>query len=121
MSSEDKSEKVVEALRLYVDAMTNANEVLRQALAKLEKAPTPQSADAEHPEIYDPPRLNWETRTGSQGEFQMIRRDNCSDTALFNHLDAILKANKNNVSIGDWHYWAGETGYIFRRRKKPKG
>jgi len=40
--SGDKSQGIVEALRLYVDAMTNATEVLRQALTKLEKAqPSP--------------------------------------------------------------------------------
>jgi len=72
----------------------------------------------EHPEVYD--KLNWETRTGSKGEFQMLRKDNCNDTQLFNHLDMILKQNKNNVSIGDWHYWAGDEGYIFRRKKQSK-
>jgi len=72
--------------------------------------------DPEHPEVYD--RLNWEDRTGDKGPFQMLRKDSCRDTQLFSHLDALLKANKNNVTVGDWHYWAGNEGFIFRRRKK---
>jgi len=74
--------------------------------------------DSEHPEVYD--KLNWEDRTGEKGPFQMLRKDNCNDTQLFNHLDMILKQNKNNISIGDYHYWAGDPGYIFRRGKKTK-
>jgi len=78
-----------------------------------------RSLDTDHAEVYD--KLNWETRTGNKGEFQMLRKDNCNDTQLFNHLDMILKQNKNNITIGDYHYWAGEPGYIFRREKKTKG
>jgi hypothetical protein len=74
------------------------------------------SSQPDHPEVYE--RLNWENRDNEHGPFQMLRKDNCNDTQLFNHLDAMLKQNKNNVSIGDWHYWAGDPGYIFRRRKK---
>jgi len=74
--------------------------------------------EAEHPEVYE--KLNWENRTSDKGAFQMLRKDNCNDTQLFNHLDNIIRANKGNVSIGDFHYWAGDTGFIFRRKKKSK-
>jgi len=72
--------------------------------------------EPDHPEVYE--KLNWETRTGNKGQFQMLRKDNCNDTQLFNHLEAILKQNKNNITIGDYHYWAGEQGYFFRRKRK---
>jgi len=60
----------------------------------------------------------WEHRTGDKGPFQMLRKDNCRNTELFNHLDNMLKTNKNNITLGDFHYWAGEVGFIFRRSKK---
>jgi len=77
-----------------------------------------KTLDADHPEVYD--KLNWETRTGDKGPFQMLRRDNCNNTQLFSHLEAVLKQNENHISIGDYHYWAGDPGYIFRRKKKQE-
>jgi hypothetical protein len=73
-------------------------------------------SNADHPEVYE--KLNWEDRTGNKGAFQMLKKDNCRDTQLFTHLENILRQNKNNISIGNWHYWAGDTGFIFRRKKK---
>jgi hypothetical protein len=74
--------------------------------------------DLEHAEVYE--KLNWESRTGSRGSFQLLRRDNCNDIELFNHLEAMLKQNKGSLSIGNWHYWLGQDGFIFRRAKKSK-
>jgi hypothetical protein len=74
--------------------------------------------DTEHAEVYE--KLNWEDRTGSKGSFQMLRRDNCNDLQLYNHLENMLKQSKGNLSIGNWHYWLGDQGYIFRRAKKQK-
>jgi len=86
----------------------------KQRLAKTKTA-LPLS-DADHPEVYG--KFNWENRTGKRGMFQMIRKDNCSDTQLFNHLEAMLKQNRNNLTISDHHYWLGQEGFIFRRKKK---
>ena len=75
------------------------------------------SDNTDHPELYE--KLNWENRTGNKGEFQMLRKDNCNNTELFNHLESVLHQNQNNTTIGDNHYWTGEKpGYIFRRKKK---
>jgi hypothetical protein len=74
--------------------------------------------DTEHAEVYE--KLNWEDRTGSKGSFQMLRRDNCNDLQLFNHLENMLKQNRGNLGIGNFHYWLGQEGFIFRRVKKPK-
>ncbi len=118
--SEDKSQKIVEALQLYLDAEENALQVLKQALPKLDKTqPSPAGKPSEpdhHSEIYE--KLNWEDRTSDRGPFQMIRKGDCTDTHLFNHLDNIVRANKGNISIGTFHYWVGDSGYIFRRKKK---
>jgi hypothetical protein len=40
-------------------------------------------------------------------------------------LSALLAVLRNaqrskNVTIGDYHHWTGEPGYIFRRKKKSK-
>jgi hypothetical protein len=79
---------------------------------------TKPALDTEHAEVYE--KLNWEDRTGSKGSFQMLRRDNCNDLQLFNHLENMLKQNKGNLGIGNFHYWLGQEGFIFRRVKKPK-
>jgi len=72
--------------------------------------------DLEHKKVYE--KLNWENRTGSRGSFQLVRRDNCNDLQLYKHLENMLKQNKGNLCIGNWHYWLGDQGYIFRRAKK---
>jgi hypothetical protein len=74
--------------------------------------------DTEHAEVYE--KLNWEDRTGSKGSFQMLRRDNCNDLQLYNHLENMLKQNRGNLGLGNFHYWLGQEGFIFRRVKKPK-
>lgn len=74
--------------------------------------------DLEHGEVYE--KLNWENGSGSKGAYQMVRRDNVNDLQLYNHLEGMLKQNKGNLSIGNWHYWLGQEGFIFRRAKKPK-
>jgi|GEM_PF-3412934 len=76
------------------------------------------SVDAEHAEVYE--KLNWENRTGNKGAFQLLRKDNCNDLQLWNHLENMLKQNKGNLGIGNFHYWLGQEGFIFRRVKKPK-
>ena len=84
----------------------------------LQQAFQSKAVDTEHAEVYD--KLNWENRTGSKGAFQMLRKDNCNNLQLYNHLEAVLKQNKGNLGIGNWHYWLGQEGFIFRRAKKPK-
>ncbi|MEM3760228.1 MAG: hypothetical protein QXZ02_03840 [Candidatus Bathyarchaeia archaeon] len=74
--------------------------------------------DLEHGEVYE--KLNWENGSGSRGAYQMVRRDNVNDLQLYNHLENMLKQNKGNLGIGNWHYWLGQEGFIFRRAKKPK-
>jgi len=111
MSFDEKSQKLGEMLSQIRNNFQGAIEAIDAFLNYLGKP-----MDPEHPEVYN--KLNWEARTGDKGPFQMLRKDNCNDTQLFNHLEAILKQNKNNVSIGEYHYWAGEPGYIFRRKKK---
>ncbi|MEM3461848.1 MAG: hypothetical protein QXN36_05635 [Candidatus Bathyarchaeia archaeon] len=71
-----------------------------------------------HAEVYE--KLNWENGSGSRGAYQMIRRDNVNDVQLYNHLENTLKENKGNLSIGNWHYWLGQEGFIFRRVRKLK-
>jgi len=111
---EEKSQKLGEMLTVLRNSFQGASEAIDTFLIYLDKP-----RDIDHPEIYE--KLNWEARTGEKGPFQMLHKDNCNDTQLFNHLDMILKQNKNNITIGDYHYWAGDPGYIFRREKKPKG
>jgi len=115
MSLDEKDKKLGEALARVRDGLQGLQTAIEAIDAFINYLDKP--VDAEHPEVYD--KLNWADRTGDKGPFQMIRKDNCNDTALFNHLDAILKQNKNNITIGNWHYWAGDEGYIFRRIKKP--
>jgi len=111
MSLDEKSQKLGEMLAQIRNNFQGTIEAIDTFLNYLGKPLEP-----DHPEIYE--KLNWETRTGNKGQFQMLRKDNCNDTQLFNHLEAILKQNKNNITIGDHHYWAGEQGYIFRRKRK---
>jgi len=113
LSLDEKSQKLGEMLAALRNSFQGAIEAIDAFLNYLGKPP-----DADHSEVYD--KLNWETRTGEKGPFQMLRKDNCNDTQLFNHLDAILKQNKNHISIGDYHYWTGDPGYIFRRKKKKQ-
>jgi hypothetical protein len=108
---DDKSQKLGEMLAAIRNSFQGATEAIDAFLNYVNKPPS-----TNHPEVYD--TLDWETRTGNKGEFQMLRKDNCNDTQLFNHLELLLKQNKNNIAIGDQHYWAGEQGYIFRREKK---
>lgn len=113
MSIDEKTHKLGEMLAALLNSHQDAVEAIKAYLNYVDK-PYP----ADHAEAYD--KLNWETRTGNKGQFQMLRKDNCNDTQLFNHLEAILKQNKNNITIGDHHYWAGEPGYVFRRKKKTR-
>jgi len=87
--------------------------ISKEDLEKLEK-----EADFEHDEVYE--KLNWEDRTGKKGAFQLLRKDNCNDLQLYNHLENMLNQNKGNLGIGNWHYWLGQEGFIFRRAKKQK-
>jgi hypothetical protein len=114
MSLDEKDKKLGETLARLRDGLEGLQPAIEAIDAFLNYLGKP--LDPEHPGVYE--RLNWENRDSEHGPFQMLREDNCNDTQLFNHLDAILKQNKNNVSIGDWHYWAGDPGYIFRRKKK---
>ena len=116
MSLDEKSQKLGEAfarLRDGLQGLQPAIEAIDSFLTSLGKP-----VDADHPEVYD--KLNWENRSRDKGPFQMLRKDNCNNTQLFNHLEAILKQNENHISIGDYHYWAGDPGYIFRRKKKQE-
>jgi len=111
MSLDEKSQRLGEMLSQIRNNFQGAIEAIDTFLNFLGKP-----MNSEHPEIYE--KLNWETRTGNKGEYQMLRKDNRNDTQLFNHLNNILKQNKNNITIGDYHYWTGEQGYIFRRKRK---
>jgi len=113
MSLDEKSQKVREMLSQIRDSFQGTVEVIDDFLNYLGKP-----LDPHHSEVYD--KLNWENRTGDKGPFQMLRKDNCNNTQLFNHLEAILKQNENRISIGEYHYWAGDPGYIFRRQKKQE-
>jgi len=111
LSLDEKSQKLGEMLAALRNSFQGAIEAIDAFLNYLGKPP-----DADHSEVYD--KLNWEARTGDKGPFQMLRKDNCNNTQLFNHLEAILRQNKNNITIGNYHYWTGDPGYIFRRKKK---
>jgi hypothetical protein len=76
------------------------------------------AVNTEHAEVYE--KLNWENGSGARGTYQVVRRDNVNDLQLFNHLENMLKQNKGNLGIGNFHYWLGQEGFIFRRVKKPK-
>ena len=114
MSLDDKPQKLGEALARLRDGLQGLQPAIEAIDSFLTSLGTPLETD--HPEEYG--KLNWETRTGDKGPFQMLRKDNCNDTQLFSHLEAILKQNENHITIGDYHYWAGDPGYIFRRKKK---
>jgi len=116
LSLDEKSQKLGEAfarLRDGLQGLQPAIEAIDSFLTYLGKP-----LDADHPEVYD--KLNWENRTGDKGPFQMLRKDNCNNTQVFNHLETILKQNENRISTGEYHYWAGDPGYIFRRKKKQE-
>jgi hypothetical protein len=93
---------------------------LSQALQTFQPPAKEQAArpDLEYAEVYD--KLNWENGSGSRGAYQMVRKDNVNDLQLYNHLEAMLKQNKGNLGIGNFHYWLGDQGFIFRRAKKAK-
>lgn len=110
----EKDKKLGLALARLRDGLQGFTQVIEAIDEYLQFLGKPLEAD--HPEVYD--KLNWEGRTGDKGPFEMLRKDNCNDTKLFNHLDMMLKQNKGNISIGDFHYWAGQEGFIFRRKKK---
>jgi hypothetical protein len=111
MSLDEKSERLGEMLSQIRNNFQGAIEAIDTFLNFLGKP-----RDSDHPEVYE--KLNWEARTGNKGEYQLLRKDDCNNTQLFNHLEAMLKQNKNNITMGDYHYWAGDQGYIFRRKRK---
>jgi len=113
-------DQVVEALKLYVDAMTNAIEVLRQALAKLEK----QAQSGLSEVAFD--FLKWEASKGEKlGEFECaFKASNMPDK--WNHVFNILRANnatiKNHFAPDGftYRYWLYLDKYqdrIFRKRR----
>ena len=116
MSLDEKDRRFGEVLARMRDGFQGLQPAIEAIDAFLNTLGKP--LDPEHPEVYD--KLNWEDRTGNKGAFQMLKKDNCRDTQLFTHLENILRQNKNNITIGDWHYWAGDESYVFRRRKQPK-
>jgi hypothetical protein len=110
---EEKSRQLGEMLVVLRNSFQGASQAIDAFLIYMNKP-----LDTDHSEVYD--TLSWEARMGEKGPFQMLRKDNCNNTQLFNHLEAILKQNKNNITIGDHHYWTGEQDYIFRREKRPR-
>jgi len=116
LSLDEESQKLGEMLTALRNNFQGVIEAIDMFLNYLGKPPDPH-----HPEVYD--KLNWENRSGDKGPFQMLRRDNCNNTQLFNHLEAILKQNENHISIGDHHYWAGDpaTSSDERKSKKDRG
>jgi hypothetical protein len=127
-TSEKEWLKLEYSLKAKLDSTEEANvakaqmeAVINSWLSQAFQQPAKEQAakpDLEHAEVYE--KLNWESRTGSRGSFQLLRRDNCNDLQLYNHLEAMLKQNKGNLGIGNWHYWLGDQGFIFRRAKKAK-
>ena len=93
---------------------------LQQAFQQKQQSAKEQAAkpDLEHAEVYD--KLNWENGSGSRGAYQVVRKNNVNDLELYNRLEAMLKQNKGNLSIENWHYWLGQDGFIFRRVKRQK-
>ena len=113
MSLDEKSQKLGEMLAQIRNSFQGTAEAIDTFINYLGRP----SDNTDQPELYE--KLNWESRAGNKGEFQMLRKDNCNNTELFNHLESILRQNKNNATISGNHYWTGEKpGYIFRRRKK---
>jgi len=115
--------RVVEALDLFCQAMENAVQVLKQALAKLEKAPAQTGLSEEVFNI-----LKWEANRGSKlGEFECaFKASNMPDK--WNHVFNILRANnatiKNHFAPDGfaYRYWLYLEKYpdrIFRKRREP--
>jgi len=94
------------------------NSWLQQRFQQMAEQRPVSKPDWEHAEVYE--NLNWENGSDSRGAHQMIRRDNVNDLQLYNHLESVLKQSKGNLIIGNWHYWLGQEGFIFRRAKKLK-
>jgi len=111
MSLDEKSQRLGEMLSQIRNNFQGTIEAIDTFLNFLGNPRVP-----DHPEAYE--KLNWETRTGNKGEYQLLRKDNCNNTQLFTHLENILHQNKSNILIGDYHYWAGDQGYMFRRKRK---
>lgn len=118
--SEDKSYRVVEALKLYVDAQTNAVEILRQALTKLETSPAAKGDPIE--EAFS--LLKWETCKGSRlGDFEVAyRAQNVQDP--WQHAYSILRANNATINSRysgpdyQFSYWLYDEDRIFRQKRK---
>jgi hypothetical protein len=114
-------ERLAEALGLYCQAMDNAVQVLKQALAKIEKAPVPSGVSEQ---VFD--ILKWEASKGSRlGEFEAaFKASNLPDK--WSHAFNILKANnatiKNHFSPEGFahYYWLYLDKYddrIFRKKR----
>src|SRR3990170_3525802 len=83
-------EKIIDALNLYVCAMDNAVQILKQALAKLEKKTQPSQTGLNE-EAFN--LLKWEVNKGSKlGNFEVTyKAQNPPDT--WQHVFNVLKAN----------------------------
>jgi len=114
-------EKLVEVLSEFVAAMQNATEVLRQGLARLEKAPAQSGLSEESFNI-----LKWESQKGERlGDFEVAyKAHNIPDN--WQHAYNILKANnatiKNHFGPEGYahYYWLYLEKYddrIFRKKR----
>ena len=122
MANEDRSERLFDALRLYVDAQTNAIEVLKQALTKPEKTQPPPKVLTEDAFSI----LKWEAGKGSKlGDFEAAYKTQ-NMSAPWQHAYNTLKANnatiKNHFSPEGFthYYWIYPEKYtdrVFRKKR----
>lgn len=116
-------EGISEALDLFCEAMENAVQVLKQALAKIPKEQAQAGLSEEAFNL-----LKWESQKGERlGNFEVaFRASNLPDK--WNHAFNILRANnatiKNHFAHEGfaYHYWLYLDKYqdrIFRKRKEP--
>jgi len=116
-------EEISEALELFCEAMENAVQVLKQALAKI---PKEQAHAGLREEAFN--LLKWEASKGEKlGEFECaFKASNMPDK--WNHAFNILRANnatiKNHFAPDDFihRYWLYLDKYqdrIFRKKKEP--
>lgn len=112
MGPDEKSQKLGELLVMLRDSFQSSSEAIDTFLNYLGKPLDPNRS-----EVYE--KLNWENRTSDKGPFQMLHKDNCNNTQLFNHLEAILRQNKNNITIDNYHYWTGAKLHLQTQKEKP--
>jgi hypothetical protein len=122
MPNENRSDRLFEALRLYVDAQTNAIEVLRQALGNSDRTQLPPKGLTE--DVFS--ILKWESGKGSKlGDFEAAyKTQNMPDNwqHAYNTLIANRATIKNHFSPEGFthYYWLYPEKYtdrVFRKNR----